>query len=49
MGMPTTQIWSLEILGVNIGVSSHCYPCFMPCEIRVEVVQGIDFLQVVNP
>jgi hypothetical protein len=24
-------------LGVNIGVSSHYYPCIMPSEIRVEV------------
>jgi hypothetical protein len=38
----------LHPLGVNIRVSSHCYSCLMPCGIRVEIIHGVDFLQVVN-
>jgi hypothetical protein len=33
---------------ISIGVSCHYYLCLMPCEIKVEVVHEVDFLQVVN-
>jgi hypothetical protein len=35
-------------LGVKIGVSFHYYSWLVLCGIKVEVAQGINFLQVVN-
>jgi hypothetical protein len=46
--MASTRFGSNCPSRVNIGVLSHYYPYIIPCEIRVEVVQGIDLLQLVN-